>query len=179
MALGPHEFIRRFLMHVLPKGLHRIRPYGLLFANAERKQTIAQARQVLAVPAAEPGAMMPPGNVPAIVSVDPTAEDLANASRQLLRYRAEATVFLSGSPPTSLIDLTRCNGQTLILINRAETGLDSVRCDDRGGAQTGIRGAAREWGFQICGGQHGQSEPEPLRARAGLHPLLRHSAERI
>jgi hypothetical protein len=32
MRLHPHEFIRRFLMHVLPKGFHRIRHYGL-FAN--------------------------------------------------------------------------------------------------------------------------------------------------
>ena len=30
MTLTPHEFIRRFLMHALPKGFHRIRHYGLL-----------------------------------------------------------------------------------------------------------------------------------------------------
>ena len=53
MTLETHEFIRRFLIHVLPKGLHRIRHYGL-FANAERKQNIAQARELLAVPAAKP-----------------------------------------------------------------------------------------------------------------------------
>ncbi|HST87420.1 MAG TPA: IS91 family transposase, partial [Ktedonobacterales bacterium] len=35
MTLSPHEFIRRFLMHVLPKGFHRIRHYGL-FANGNR-----------------------------------------------------------------------------------------------------------------------------------------------
>jgi hypothetical protein len=35
MTLAPHEFIRRFLMHVLPKGFHRIRHYGL-FANGNR-----------------------------------------------------------------------------------------------------------------------------------------------
>jgi len=34
MTLSPHEFIRRFLMHVLPKGFHRIRHYGL-FANRQ------------------------------------------------------------------------------------------------------------------------------------------------
>ena len=33
MTLATHEFIRRFLMHVLPKGLHRIRHYGLLAAR--------------------------------------------------------------------------------------------------------------------------------------------------
>jgi hypothetical protein len=30
MTLAPHEFIRRFLLHVLPRGFHRIRHYGLL-----------------------------------------------------------------------------------------------------------------------------------------------------
>ena len=43
MRLHPHEFIRRFLLHVLPKGFHRIRHYGL-FANANRAENIATAR---------------------------------------------------------------------------------------------------------------------------------------
>jgi hypothetical protein len=47
MTLDPHEFIRRFLMHVLPKGLHRIRHYGLL-ANTNRAANIARARELLA-----------------------------------------------------------------------------------------------------------------------------------
>ena len=50
MTLRTHEFIRRFLMHVLPKGFHRIRHYGLL-ASANRVANIAQARTLLAVPA--------------------------------------------------------------------------------------------------------------------------------
>ena len=50
MTITPHEFIRRFLMHVLPKGFHRIRHYGLL-ASANRAANIAQARELLAVPA--------------------------------------------------------------------------------------------------------------------------------
>ena len=49
MTLTPHEFIRRFLMHVLPKGFHRIRHYGL-FASANRAANIARARELLAVP---------------------------------------------------------------------------------------------------------------------------------
>ena len=55
MRLHPHEFIRRFLLHVLPKGFHRIRHYGL-FANANRAKTIATARAFLDVapPAADP-----------------------------------------------------------------------------------------------------------------------------
>ena len=48
MTLHPHEFIRRFLMHVLPKGLHRIRHYGLL-ANGNRADNIARVRQLLAM----------------------------------------------------------------------------------------------------------------------------------
>ena len=50
MTLPTHEFIRRFLMHVLPKGFHRIRHYGL-FANGNRAANIARARELLAVPA--------------------------------------------------------------------------------------------------------------------------------
>ena len=49
MTLPTHEFIRRFLMHVLPKGLHRIRHYGL-FANGNRANNIERARELLAVP---------------------------------------------------------------------------------------------------------------------------------
>jgi hypothetical protein len=41
------EFIRRFMLHVLPKGFHRIRHYGLL-ASAGRKANVARARQLLA-----------------------------------------------------------------------------------------------------------------------------------
>ncbi len=49
MTLEPAEFIRRFLLHVLPRGFHRIRHYGL-FASAVHKDNIARARQLLAVP---------------------------------------------------------------------------------------------------------------------------------
>jgi hypothetical protein len=46
MTLSPFEFIRRFLVHVLPKGFHRIRHYGLL-ANGNRREAIATARELL------------------------------------------------------------------------------------------------------------------------------------
>jgi Putative transposase len=42
----PHEFIRRLLLHVLPKGFHRIRHYGV-FANGDRAANIARARELL------------------------------------------------------------------------------------------------------------------------------------
>ena len=47
MTLDAHEFIRRFLLHVLPDGFHRIRHYGL-FANAARSDNAAKARALLA-----------------------------------------------------------------------------------------------------------------------------------
>jgi hypothetical protein len=51
MTLAADEFIRRFLLHVLPKGFHRIRHYGLL-ASAGCKSSIARARELIAAPMA-------------------------------------------------------------------------------------------------------------------------------
>ncbi|MGI9302815.1 MAG: IS91 family transposase [Gammaproteobacteria bacterium] len=53
MTLSTDEFIRRFLIHVLPKGFHRIRHYGLL-ASPVRQQRLAQLRQALDVREAPP-----------------------------------------------------------------------------------------------------------------------------
>jgi hypothetical protein len=50
MTLSTDEFIRRFLLHVPPKGFHRIRHYGLL-ASGGRKVNVALARELLAAPA--------------------------------------------------------------------------------------------------------------------------------
>ncbi|HME26047.1 MAG TPA: IS91 family transposase [Acetobacteraceae bacterium] len=55
MTLAVDEFIRRFLIHVLPSGFHRIRHYGL-FANGGRAENIARARQLLHVPQTQPQA---------------------------------------------------------------------------------------------------------------------------
>ena len=48
MTLSPEEFMRRFLLHVLPGGFHRIRHYGLL-ANGTRKTNLALVRELLHV----------------------------------------------------------------------------------------------------------------------------------
>ena len=48
MTLPTDEFMRRFLLHVLPGGFHRIRHYGLI-ANAGRRENLARARQLLDV----------------------------------------------------------------------------------------------------------------------------------
>jgi Putative transposase/Transposase zinc-binding domain len=52
MTLSADEFIRRFLLHVLPKGFHRIRHYGLL-ASAGCKANIARAKELIAAPMPE------------------------------------------------------------------------------------------------------------------------------
>ena len=58
MTLAADEFIRRFLLHTLPDGFHRIRHYGFL-ANGRRAAKLALCRKLLATmapsPAAEPG----------------------------------------------------------------------------------------------------------------------------
>ena len=53
MTVAPGEFIRRFLLHVLPKGFHRIRHYGLLASSRTKAETIERARKLieLATPA--------------------------------------------------------------------------------------------------------------------------------
>ena len=66
MTLAPGEFIRRFLIHVLPAGFHRIRHYGL-FANTARAANLAKARALLPPPApsaaeAEPEVAAKPAN---------------------------------------------------------------------------------------------------------------------
>ena len=53
MTLAPEEFMRRFLLHVLPTGFHRIRHYGLL-ANAGRRENLVRARVLLDVHRPEP-----------------------------------------------------------------------------------------------------------------------------
>ena len=49
MTLGVDEFLRRFLLHVLPRGFVRIRHFGLL-ANRQRRTAITRARQLLGAP---------------------------------------------------------------------------------------------------------------------------------
>ena len=55
MTLDAHEFIRRFLLHTLPDGFHRIRHYGFL-ANGHRAAKLALCRGLLEVASAEPAA---------------------------------------------------------------------------------------------------------------------------
>ena len=72
MTLDVGEFIRRFLIHVLPKGFHRIRHYGL-FAGSNRAETIEHVRKLLnlAPPAADASAAQQTGDTdPATQALD-------------------------------------------------------------------------------------------------------------
>jgi hypothetical protein len=66
MTLAADEFIRRFMLHILPKGFHRIRHYGL-FANTGRAAHIARLRNLL-------GCGLPPAEISATPSQDEPAE---------------------------------------------------------------------------------------------------------
>jgi hypothetical protein len=47
MTVAPGEFIRRFMLHILPKGFHRIRHYGLLARSRTKADTLARARELI------------------------------------------------------------------------------------------------------------------------------------
>jgi hypothetical protein len=85
MTLNADEFIRRFLIHVLPDGFHRIRHYGF-FANANRAANIALARQLLGAPA------------PARRQKRPVALKVLNSSKRGTLVLAAAGVWLSSRP---------------------------------------------------------------------------------
>src|SRR5215207_2708802 len=102
MTLATDEFIRRFLMHMLPAGFHRIRYYGLL-ASGKRADNVARARELL----------MPP-----IIPVDAIKAISANAEPQtanhccpccggrmiiIERFERDATPHYRASPPTPAI----------------------------------------------------------------------------
>ena len=77
MTLDTDEFMRRFLLHVLPRGFHRIRVYGLL-ANAERRGHLATARALLTQPAPAP---------PVAPEPSPTAAAQPSASPRPATFR--------------------------------------------------------------------------------------------
>ena len=74
------------------------------------------------------------GRVPIVVNTGWTAREIEAAQKTLLGYRAEGTIVLSGSPPASVVELARRNGQPLVLIGRSEPGADHVNTENRAAA---------------------------------------------
>ena len=103
MTLATDEFIRRFLIHVLPAGFHRIRYYGLL-ASGKRAGNVARARELLTLP------VLP---VDAIEAANTTADEAQPAKhacpccggRMIIieRFERGSTPHYHPSPPTPVI----------------------------------------------------------------------------
>lgn len=86
MTLAASEFMRRFLLHVLPDGFHRIRHYGL-FGNSARKANVARAKQLLAAPVAP----APSDAAPAKERACPCCGGRMSLIEQFERWRAPST----------------------------------------------------------------------------------------
>jgi hypothetical protein len=103
MTLATHEFIRRFLMHVLPAGFHRIRYYGLL-ASGKRAENVARARELLMPP------IIPVDAIKAISANDAEMQTAKHScpccgGRMIIieRFEPGATPHYRPSPPTAVI----------------------------------------------------------------------------
>lgn len=105
MTLATSEFVRRFLLHVLPTGFHRIRYYGLL-ASPSRAANIARARELLAT-------SLPPIDTLKAASTDPNPSQTAphpcpccgGPMSIIERFERGATPHYRPSPPTPPIGI--------------------------------------------------------------------------
>ena len=103
MCLTTNEFIRRFLIHVLPSGFHRIRHYGLL-ASARRRTNIAKLRTLLGTEAAKPEQTADGAQRPA---ASPTPD-------------ANAIEFYGTAAPSAEVNVQSKQGGTIIVLNGKE-----------------------------------------------------------
>jgi len=78
MTLAPGEFMRRFLLHVLPKGFHRIRHYGLLASSRTKAATLERARDLIAAAAPLQGAPSKPAAAAAAAASTVAPERIAH-----------------------------------------------------------------------------------------------------
>jgi Putative transposase/Transposase zinc-binding domain len=103
MTLATHEFIRRFLMHVLPAGFHRIRYYGLL-ASGKRAENIARAHELLMPPIIPVDAIKASNPHPAEPE-KPKHSCPCCGGRMIIieRFERGATPHYRSSPPTPAI----------------------------------------------------------------------------
>jgi Putative transposase/Transposase zinc-binding domain len=105
MTLATHEFIRRFLTHVLPAGFHRIRYYGLL-ASGKRAENVARARELLTPPIIPVDAIKAIGAV-AAEPQKPQHSCPCCGGRMIIieRFQRGATPHYRPSPPTPAISI--------------------------------------------------------------------------
>ena len=168
MTLDVDEFIRRFLIHVLPDGFHRIRHYGL-FANGGRAENIARARRLLNVPAPQKAAS----------NADGTGTVSRRHSRILVLAAAAGWSSLSSSNPGARRGVTRrfqirstahdrhrplttlqCCSQLSLVVDRQR----ACSADDRSRAPAHSRGDGDRNSFI--------ASPAPATASSGNRPPL-------
>jgi Putative transposase/Transposase zinc-binding domain len=94
MRLATDEFIRRFLMHVLPAGFHRIRYYGLL-ASGKRAENVARARELLLTPS-------PVIAIDAIKAINPSSETRTENNSQEAQPQKHACPCCGG--PMTIVE---------------------------------------------------------------------------
>ena len=87
LTLQATEFIRRFLLHVLPPGFHRMRYYGL-FGNRHRAEKLAQCRRLLATPGPDPATSVPAADtrdrLPLVIRVSERRCPVCQTGRMIL-----------------------------------------------------------------------------------------------
>jgi hypothetical protein len=95
MTVAPGEFIRRFMLHVLPKGFHRIRHYGLLATSRTKAATLERARKLIAAAA-------PPTSAPTTKQEPISWKEWSETRREIRRLCSpkRARVSLTLSQPT-------------------------------------------------------------------------------
>jgi hypothetical protein len=126
MTLATAEFIRRFLIHVLPQGFHRIRHYGL-FASGTRADNVARARELLAVAKPERQPAAPPPIKPSrTVHAAAVAWSSLRSSSAVQRHGIGRQVRQpsSGSTPHDRVTIPqKCSSHSLPLGRRRQSAL--------------------------------------------------------
>lgn len=82
MRLAPDEFIRRFLLHVLPDGFHRIRHFGFM-ANGQRAEKIALCRKLIAEQSLRPEPDRPSGAASQMTDDAPPCRECGGRMRHI------------------------------------------------------------------------------------------------
>lgn len=75
-------------------------------------------------------ALIERGNIPFLINTGSSEREMEATRSALFGYRAQAMFVLSGSPPASIVELARQNGQPMVMIGRSEPGCDHVRMNN-------------------------------------------------
>lgn len=115
----------------LARGLlaNRSKLVGLIASDVETPFRSAQISAISRL-------LMASGRVPVLITTDKSETASRASHATLLRYRAEATLILSGMPSKDFVDLAQRNGQPLIAVGRGEEGPDHIRINNRRASET-------------------------------------------